>query len=135
MTERAPSTEAPTGEELLDIRLDVPHRREVWEQGPMVVRVLKPVEGKAMYLGEAGFVPRDQMGRQVGPPRQFCFKIKAVNVADAFDKFEDTLKLAGPAYVRRFMEIAKAASRRIIAATDEPEFRPGGASGLKVVRQ
>jgi len=120
-----------TGEELLTFDLKGLYRREVWEQGGAVIRVLKPkAGGETVYAAQGIFVPRDNRGNQVGPPATFWFRIPhAANIEDAFKHGGEYLKPAGEAYLKRLNDAMKAERGKIIAATDQPQFRRGAGSG------
>ena len=129
-TPQPPITE--TGEQLLDIEIKGIVRRQEYERGGCTIRVLTPHAksiGREIYACQAIFVPRDNMGNQAGPPLPFWFRVPAGNIEQAFERSDEALALAGPAFVERLKAQAQVAARRIITADKEPRFRRGGTGG------
>lgn len=121
-----------TGEELLDIGVKGIVHHETYERaGGNTIRVLEPHSeslGRKIYACQATYTPQDNRGR-LGPGIAFWFRIPAGSIEQAFERCDEALAVAGPAFEKRFKAHVQAEARRLVVASKEPAFRRGGLGG------
>ena len=131
MSEQRGATITETGEQLLDIGAKGIVRQIAYERDGCTIRALTPHSstGRPIYACQAIFIPRDGMGKQAGPPMPFWFRVPADSIEQAFERSDEALALAGPAFAKCLQAHARVQAYRIITADKGPQFRRGGTGG------
>jgi len=121
-----------TGDELLNIEIKGIARLQEYENHEHhVLRVLTPLgtdKPKPIYACQGVFVPRNPRG-EAGPLQTFWFRIPAGSIEQAYERGDEAMALAGPAFEKRFWEKVREEARRLVIAEKEPSFRRGGTGG------
>jgi len=78
--------------------------------------------GKPIYACQAIFLPSDHLGRQAGPPMPFWFRVPADSIEQAFERSDEALALAGPAFAERLKIQVQKQAQRFITADSSRSF-------------
>jgi len=127
-----PPTIIETSEQLLDIGAKGIVRQVTYERGGNAIRVLRPhgksIGAREIYACQATYTPPHPPGKQVSS-FSFWFRIPAGSIEQAFERCDEALALAGPAFEKRLKTHVQAQARRIIVADKQPRFQRGGTGG------
>jgi len=93
-----------TGEELLDLGVKGIVQQVIYEREGETIRVLRPhgesIGAHEVYASQGAYMPPHPPGKQV-PSWSFWFRIPVGTIEQAFERCDEALALAGPAFEKQ----------------------------------